>query len=410
MKNIFHRVPRALLSAIISIVFLLITFWVGNWRIAVGTEKAALQHYEIFKQWLFGSKPENSMVDSILQVDVHYDKQMVMEHDVNDEQLVHGKVSVTDRDKIFRFLQYLKETDNYRYILLDVFFDATVCQQSDSALFKLIASMPRIVIPRPQSSLPDTRLNAKAGIAQYGTTIWENDFVKYPYLTEEGKSVALKMYEELTGNSIHTFGPLIFDKWRPMRSSVILTYDLEEDENVYDEHLFLGMSLVGDSIGSYEYQALLQNPEMAKDKYVLIGDFEDDIHTTFIGRMSGIIINYNAFLFLLKGHHRISIWMIIVMFISFWWLVHMTLHHTKYAGMFMWFGYPFYLLIVCICTYEIFHEVYDILAATILFYALQNIIECYRNKEVFGRWKNSIIQKTSKIWRKVASLKLSFWH
>lgn len=405
MKNIFHRVPRALISAIISILFLLITFWVTNWRISVGTEKVALQRYEIFKQWMFDTKSETTMADSILQVDVHYDKHMVMEHDADDEQLVHGKVSVTDRGKLLRLLQYLKETDNYKYILLDIFFDATVSQPSDSALLKLIASMPRIVIPKPQSSIADTCLNSKTGIAQYGTTVWEGDFVKYPFLTKNGKSVALYMYEDITGNSIRTFGPLYLDKWLPMRSSAILTYNIVEDEDVRDEHLFLGMSLVGDSIGSYEYQALLQNPELAKDKYVLIGDFEDDIHNTFIGKMSGIMINFNAFLFLLKGHHRISVWMMIVMFISFWWLVHITLHHTKHAGVFMWFGYPFYLLIVCILTYELFHEVYDILAATILFYALQNVMECYRNKEVFSRWKNSIIQKINNVWKKIVSLK-----
>lgn len=405
MMSILHRVPRALLSAIISVLFLLITVCVTNWRITVGTEKVALQRYEILKQWMFGSKIENTMADSILQVDVHYDKKMVMEHAVEDENIVHGKVSVTDRDKLYRLLLFLKETNNYKYVLIDIFFDATTCQQSDSALFKLVASMPRVVIPRPQYSLPDTCLNSKTGIAQYGTTVWETDFVKYPYLTSEGKSVALKMYEEITGNSIQTFGLFSFDRWLPMRSNAILTYSLVEDEDLLDEHLFLGMSLVGDSIGSYEYQSLLQNPDLAKDKYVLIGDFEDDIHSTYIGKMSGIIIHFNAFMFLMKGHHTISIWMIIVMFISFWWLVHITLYHTKYSGMFMWFGYPFYLLLVCIGTYELFHEVYDILAATILFFALQNIVECYRNKDMFVRLKNYLMIKINIIWRKVASLK-----
>ena len=399
---------RLLLSAVIALLFLLITFWVVNWRISVGAEKAALQQYEVLKQWVFGYQKENTMSDSILQVDVHYDKQIVMEHNAEDAHLIRGKVAVTDRDKLLRLLLYLKKTNNYRYILLDVFFDPTVTQPSDSALFSLVSSMPRIVIPEPQNPQKDSCLRAKMGFARYGTTVWEGDFVKYHYLIDDKRSLALKMYEELTGNKISSFESLHFDGWRPVRSSAILTYGLVEDESLRDEHLYLGTSLVGDSIDSYEYQSLIQNPDFAKDRYVLIGDFEDDVHNTFMGKMSGCIINFNAFLFLQNGHHRISFWMMLLLFLSFWWLVNLTLSHSEFAGMFMWFGYPFYLLIICLFTYEIFHEVFDLLAATILLYALQNIIQCLRNKDGIVRWKDIIILKMEKIWKKVALLRSRF--
>ena len=370
-------------------------------RISIGEEKTKLQWFEIVRQWVTGKGYNNIMTDSVLIVDTHYDKQLVMEHSEDDQQVPKGIVPVTDREKLFRLLRYLKNTNNYRYILMDIFLDKAVIQPADSSLYQLIASMPRIGISSPpEHPLAENKLDSKAGRVQYGTTIWENDFVKYSFIVNDEKSLPLKMYEELSGHTLRKTGPLYWDGWHLVRSNAILTYSFIEDDDVRDNRMYLGLSLVGDSVNSAEYISLLSDSEFAKDKYVLIGDFEDDVHNTFIGEMSGTAINFNAFLSLLAGCHHISLFTLFFIFVLFWALVYLTLSDFKFARMFMWIGYPAYLLIACFFIYIAFHDAYDVLAASFLFYALQNTVEIIQNKKAVIKKMNNIKNKITSIWKK----------
>ena len=286
-------------------------------------------------------------------------------------------VAATDKQKLKKLLEYLYTTNNYRYIILDIFLDQSISQPEDSSLYALIATMPRIVIPIPENSqLGNSRLESKAGSASYGTAIWENDFVKYPFITDGKESMALKMYRELTGRSITKHGLLYTDNW-PARHSAILTYELRETEELSEQKLYLGW-IVGDTIGGEIYPSMLEVPNLADKKYVLIGDYEDDRHNTYIGEMSGALINFNAYLTLLYGHHR--------------------------SRIFMWLGSPFYLTLTCLVCYRFFHEVYDILIATSLFYLLETTMECINNRQVIYK-KINIIWQQIKLWERRFILK-----
>lgn len=386
---------KIIISAILSLIFLVVVWITTNSRVSLGGEKTKLQWMELLTNGDVDS--ENAAIaDSVVLVDVHYDKQQVLEK--GDDGMPIGMVAVTDKQKLQKLLDYLRKANDYRYILLDIFFDKNISTPEDSSLYQLIASMPRIVIPYPEGgALADTRLEAKAGYALYSTAIWESDFVKYPFLVDGKESMALKMYQELTGRTITKHGFLYTDYW-PVRKSAILTFELKENSDLSFRKQYLGW-VVGDTLAGEVYESMIEEPGFATGKYVLIGDFQDDRHDTYIGEMSGPIINFNAFLTLMRGHHRISLLMLLMLWGAFYGLVWLVFSHSMFSQIFLWLGVPFYLMMLCIITYKLFNEVYDILTAAFLFYLLQTFIECIRNKkDIIDKYYD--IRKVIRIWKK----------
>ena len=381
LRNLLN-LSKAVRASLIALLFMAVTLWVTNMRLPFGGEKTLLQGYYIFLEKTGLAPEQPDLSDSLLLIDIHYDRQMVMEHNEYGDPV--GMVPVTDRQKLYTLLQYLKRTDNYRYIMLDVLLDSAVSQPADTALYHLIASMPRIVLPTPpDGQLADTCLLPKTGTAYYSTAIWENDFVKYPLLSGHQQSMPLKMYTELTGRTLTPYGPLAIDRGLANRS-VMLTYEMTDESNLYQ----LGWSILGEATydDGTQGESMLTDDELARDRYVLIGDFEDDRHTTYAGELSGIIINFNAYLTLLRGYHRVSFPMLAIMFVLFWFLVRLTLSRRTWARVLMWMGYPIYLSLACILTYHLCHEVYNLLVTVILFYLLETLAE-YRQhrRELISR-------------------------
>lgn len=381
------------ISALIAIPILFLTLAANNLRWTFGAEKAKLMWYEHLRRGWGGEVGNDVLVDSmLLLIDVHNDRLLV------EDEMEGGREAVVNHAHLYKLLRELSEGDDYKYIMLDVFLDAGISQPGDSALYRLIASMPRIVIPKAPKPLADSCLMSKAGAAQYGTAIWETDFVKYPYWTKDESSMPLMMYEELTGRHVSRYGPLLFEGKQLVRSSTILTYEIVEDERLMENRLFMDM-IVSDSIDS----PVLFTPDMAKDKYVLIGDFSSDRHNTFLGSMSGTLINFNAYLSLVRGHHYITIGLIFGLYLLFIFLVFVTIHYTSFSRFIMWLGYPAILLIVCLLTYIWSNQVYDVLWVTIIFYLLEKLVYLWENRKKIKEWGKAkrvmIIQDFRKIKR-----------
>ena len=404
------------ITIIIAGLFSFITYWAMNVKIPISAEKAKLQFFEAFRQYLW-PKEESHITDSIIMIDTHYDQQFVMEKELP-SMLEKGFVPVADRDKLLRCLEYLKQRDDYKYILLDIFLDKAVQQDADSALYKTIASMPRIVIAKPQNyPIADSCLLPKTGTVQYKTALWENDFVKYPFSYKGEKSLPLMMYEDITGRTISKYGPIYWDKGLA-RNSVILTYDNVD----LDMRSYLG--------GSDDYP-IENDLEDAKGKYILIGNYVDDLHNTYLGEMPGTLINFYAFLALLHGHHKIGIGLFFLFLIVFSIPIYLKITdyyipkqiknhflnfvivkkiislvekklYTKKKNKFLevirkcilfiimllsklfneWVGYPVYLLVICLFTYLVFNEAYDILVTTGLFYLFNLIWATYQKTKL----------------------------
>lgn len=412
------------LSMAIALGIMLLTYFINNLSFPLGGEKSLLLKFEAVRNYL--CPRENKVVDSVLFVNVTYDRVLVPVTD--DNGLPVGCRQITDRGKLLRLLKQLKKQNNYKYILLDVFFGENTPTDYDEQLYATIASMPRIAIPcHGNEKLADGRLKAKAGYADYTATFEETSFVKYPFWTNSQKALPVKMYEELTGRKLTRFGQIsldgmdyggiYLDGWRLMPMSVVLTFDVWASTTYADDGqkiwYNLGMDLLNDGIpeqGIEGYGLLYSEPTLTKNKYIVIGSFEgDDMHNTFFEKTtSGAIINFNAFLALMKGHHIVNPLFLIVLFVMFSFMSYLILCNKSFPSL-VSFGdsggkwqfakwalstfvtFTLVVSILCLLMYVVFHESYHILITSMIFWSLQAAMQI-RNTPMH-MWNNVQILK-----------------
>lgn len=368
----FFNIPlkEVTISITVAFIFMIVAYLIMNlsFTLPLAIEKPKLRGFETIRNSFFHDKV-SSWSDSILCIDVSHDQVLAMEYKGKE---AIGQTSVTDHEKLFRLLQVLHENnkDNYRFILLDILFDKYVTQSVDSLLFKYIENMPNVVIPIPDKPIADECLLPKAAQAKYATTHWDGGFTKYPYILNNEPSIPLYMYEALTDYKI--FNPLHFVWWDRgiARNSVFLTFDLKDNDST---KLYLGRCL-GDPVNGVPLKATIKDKTLTKGKYIIIGDFERDRHSTFLGSMSGPMINFNAYVALVNGQHRISYIMILSILLFLSTFCYAIMYSSK-----CWEKLVFtaqvkvitvILIILCLLLYSICNIVYDIYIFVFLFWIL----------------------------------------
>lgn len=397
-------------SFIIAIGFLLLSYCMSNLNFPISGEKDFLYRFELVKNYFFPK--QESFNDSILLIDVSFDKVPVQA--IDEYGMPAGNIQITDRKKLLELLRELKRKNDYKYILLDVFFGEKGSTPYDSALYATISSMQRIVIPcHSDEALADSSLIKKAGWADYTSTYNVSGFAKYSYMTNDCVSLPLKMYHDVTGRTIRRHGFLFTDGWWLARKSIVLTFDINANTSYSDEGEKIWYYLGADILGNEKENGLLyESPELTKEKYIAIGASQgDDIHNTYIGPVSGTLINLNAYFSLLHHHHVVSITLIIILFCSFFILAFLTLtrqdlreltdsatQKTSYrwrtrllalSALCSWVGYSLFLTILCLFTYVFLGEVYEIFITATMFYLLALAIKYTDN-----------FKKLSKIWKR----------
>lgn len=191
-----------------------------NLNIAVSGERDLLKWWNLVAIQFSGG-PKNEVPEDALFINVSMDKELV---DIKDEfEMPIGNAAITDRRKLASLLSLIQSSGDYKYVLLDVFFEEGYRTETDSLLFHTIASMDRIVIPRHHDGfLDDSIFIAKAAYADYTTTLKEDNIAKYPLLDKGGvnPSVSLAMYSDMTGRTVRKRGLLYMDGYALSRRVV----------------------------------------------------------------------------------------------------------------------------------------------------------------------------------------------
>lgn len=386
--NLISRSRYVLLAAAYALLVLLMCYMLGNTTFSLGEDKVIAQRLHAMKSVL--TKSEAFTYYNLFPVNVAYDRELV---DWEDEYGIPvGKMPVTDRASLLRFLQIAKETD-YRYVMLDVFFEEGITTPVDSALFSLIADMDNIVIPAHRDTkAADEILYSRQAFADYSTSIFDGDFGKYRYIYDDSCSMAWKMYADLTGAEFTQWGPFAFCNGRLCRKCLFPDFRVNPAGNAYTSggdkvYYNLGADLL-ESTEDIDFSVLL------KDKCILIGDFtESDMHNTYVGDMSGAYINYNAFLSLKSGKHYVSFWPMFLLYLVYFMISYMLIKHTSvfqlipflrkvkspvWRFIFSWFGFSIVLSIFSTAVYLIEGNIYDILAVSCCFSILSTCLEFYQ--------------------------------
>ena len=134
-------------SVAISLLIAVVVMVFSDVEIPISSDKTQLQWFNKLAPQCESAQDRAFMRDSMLFIDVHYDKVMALK--MASDTIPDGYEPITDRLLLKEFLDSLNSRKDYKYIVLDVFFEKSIRQNGDTALFNLIASMDNIVIPYP---------------------------------------------------------------------------------------------------------------------------------------------------------------------------------------------------------------------------------------------------------------------
>lgn len=366
-RSIIVRMTKAVALAFMALV---ISYLCTNMNISLTGEKAVLKYWNAFADWITSSR-DRTPADDVVLINVAHDKQLV---DIADDfGIPIGNAAITDRLKLSRLLDLINESRDYQYVMLDVFFESGYETEVDSALFGRIAGMDRLVIPKHiDGALESECLEKKAGYADYATSINENDFTKYLLFRKGGASMPLKAYIDVTGRGVKKVLLWYADNGKLARRVIFPKMYVRMDSPYRPDGQKAYLNLGSDILDTEEE---VDWSDYFRGKYIVIGSFAgDDIHTTYAGDLPGSLINYNVYLSLMKGQHKIPFVLVIVYFLIFFAMAYLLLNGGSNASQswtWVWAKlfvlYSLILTIVCIFVFMIWGQAHDIFITSTFF-------------------------------------------
>ena len=364
------KVRRIYTSLLLALTALVISYFSTNLSFPLSGEKLTLKYWSAFTDWLSYGK-ERLPSDDVIFINVANDKQLV---NVSDEfGIPVGNAAITDRDRLKTLLELIHSSSTYKYVLLDVFFEDGYKTDIDSALFATIDKMERIVIARHiDRQLNPEAPGSKAAYADYYTSISETDFSKYRLFYKDGPSIPLRMYTDITGRTVRRRGLWYADGGALSRKVVFPKMFVRIDSPYRTDGQKAYLNL-GTDILEYTEENW---PVFFSNKFIVVGSFSgDDVHTTYAGDLPGSLVNYNVFLSLLKGKHRIPVSLIIVYLLIFTVMSYLLLKGgtgtTQPPWAWVWAKlfalYSAILIIVCIFVFMIWGQAHDIFITSTFF-------------------------------------------
>lgn len=232
-------------------------------------------------------KPDSTQVESDeLYINVAYDKQLIEVYD--QFGMPKGVSDITDRGKLNQLLTLLKESDQYKYIILDVRFEKGYASESDSALFATIKSTPRLVASHHYGmEVEDSTILSKTALSDYNTDIDVGHFTRYKLIQHGERSTPLHVYEEITHKKAKAFYKLIEIDGKLLELSPFIQFssifDSKYDEDGNYKYYEMGVDIL-DQMSAEDISTL------TKEKFVVVGNLIDDVHDTYVGQQPGSFI------------------------------------------------------------------------------------------------------------------------
>lgn len=251
-------------------------------------------------------------MDDVVFVNVSRDMQLV---DLPKEN-GGGNTYITNRNHLFQLLKRVENFD-YKYVYLDIRFDKDYVTADDDSLFCQILKMENIVIPNHLDSsftIADTQLLSKSAYCDYiSGRIISTNFFRYQFYQKEGPSIALKMYSDLTGSTIHKNCFLCTSNNKLLvNCPVIYLYgNVTKNNGAAENDNYMNLNDILDSLKlnplKYDFS----------DKYIIIADFENELYDTYAGPIPKAYIDCLAFKSLMNADHYFDLRFWLRMFIIF---------------------------------------------------------------------------------------------
>lgn len=259
-----------------------------------------------------------------LFINTAYDNSLI---DVETEYGTPGNTVVTNREMLTELFQTLNQKgNNYKYILCDILFD--ISSITDTALENTLIKTKNIVFPSAAYNIEDENrpkliFNIKNAPAEY---ITYKGIVTKMHLVENFtgfKSLPLVMFEDISGRKIKDNGLFLHYKGNYIPRSIFPRYYVTKPKM---KDRVIALSTLLDMLSMEDNQFYNEN---IKNKILIIGNLNEDIHNTSLRIMPGSLVLFNTYLSLYDGYHLIHWTWFIFILLGFGFLIHFSLFRKE---------------------------------------------------------------------------------
>jgi len=284
-----------LISGTHAILLLVLTYYWINTNYSYGDERVLVQWSSILKRVALNIDQDPPKEDYLF-IDLSYEKALIPTEDGL------GTEVITDRAKLAQFFRILKRNQKeVKFAVCDVFLQGR--SEHDSLLQESINGINNVVFPNhhaEEGKMEQLDLKVPQALADYQMA--SGGFLKFKLFQDEKLStIPVYLYEYTTGKKIVDQGIIYREDNKASLNSVIIDYQIRSHE-LFEQGEYPVVNL----------SELLLLPEevivndFLKNRFVLMGDFKNDVHETVFGPMPGTLILLNAYLTLLNGYHLIT--------------------------------------------------------------------------------------------------------
>jgi hypothetical protein len=240
--------------------------------------------------------------DDVVLINIGYDKSLAS---VVDDGDTIGQLDVTNRQALLHLLKIARHS-GYKYMFMDIRFPKQLKTPYDNELFSIMSDMHNFCIStHKDSEIADSRLINVAAYSDYGMTL-TTGFSRYELLQNNGYSVALKMYNTLDGGDITRHGLIYSDNGRLCYNNIFVPISEKLVKSFEPDNLHQYMRL-GSQLFAYDSDDEICN--LLINKYVIVGDFDNDMHTTYSGDIPGAMLSFLAYLNIQNHKHLVNPWL-----------------------------------------------------------------------------------------------------
>ena len=257
---------------------------------------------------------EKPWLHNVVFIDVSKDPALAEDDEYGgaDSTLKGSQHVITDRFKLAKFFAGInKHQGQYKFILCDILFDKP--GPGDSLLRPQIEKLKNIVTSAiwENGKLLRPVFKVSSAIVNY-TAVNRTTFTKIPIFYNDSLiSLPALMMEETTPKRFTKKGYLTYLDQKPTFNTAIPEFYYRPNDMIEPT--------AGKNFNTFYLGELLADPnffDVLKDKYIIIGDFVNDMHSTYLGRMPGTLILWNSYLTFYKNHATISVkWLLMLFFL-----------------------------------------------------------------------------------------------
>ena len=324
-------VKKILASIFCAVIILIVTWKYQNYDYTLVLEDSFFKKIFFVKDKLYSPPPK---VKASL-VFINTGKDLALAEDT----IEYGNVAISDREKIYRFLHFInsvKQRPAFTVLDIQFYYPFTPDIRIDSMMQAEIKRNPDIILPLVKNS--EGRYWKPLYDAQYGYSDYRTfsaTFNKFRIMNQENiRSIPILLHEKVNGvrYSDHFFYPTCNDSL--CLSAIWPSYFIKDEDLVKStavddmqsiqvknvarpgkEQLSLQYYNMGELL--FDIEASPENYASAfNNKIVIVGNFNEDVHVTPVGKMTGPVLLANIYLSLLNRQHVMNKWLIVILLVS----------------------------------------------------------------------------------------------